>query len=161
MIVHLNPTLSGVGPSRVLKSDLVRRFFCRSGLAALLLVLGSVGLAVAASLTLFTAGYDGANVRIDWEVSTEADVTGFEISRKAATETSYTAVSSVTPTGQRRYQYLDTNVYRTTAGTAAGGTFTYRLTLKSPSGDQSYLTVLAGTPSAVQRSWGTIKSMFR
>ena len=28
-------------------------------------------------------------------------------------------------------------------------------------GDQSYLTVLAGTPSAVQRSWGTIKSMFR
>ena len=164
MVVHLNPTLFGVGPSRVLKSDLVRRFFCRSGPAALLLMLVSAGLAVAASLTLFTAGYDGANVRIDWEVNTETDVTGFEISRKAATETSYTAVSTVTPTGQRRYQYLDTNVYRTTAGntgTAAGGPFTYRLTLKSPGGDQSYLTVLAGTPSAVQRSWGTIKSMFR
>ncbi|WP_310392369.1 hypothetical protein [Hymenobacter sp.] len=145
---------------------LVRRLFRRSGPAALVLVLWSAAVAVAASLTLFTAAYDGANVRVEWEVNTETDVTGFELSRKAATETSYTAVSTVVPTGQRRYQHLDTNVYRAsgagTAGAAAGGgPYTYRLTVRSPGGDQSYLTVMAGTPSAVQRSWGTIKSMFR
>jgi len=132
----------------------------------MLLSLGSVVVALAASLTLFTATYDGANVRVEWEVSTETDVTGFELARKAASETSYTIVSTILTTGQRRYQYLDTNVYRSTVGgtptaMAGSGPFTYRLTVRGPGGDQSYLTVLAGTPSAVQRSWGTIKSMFR
>lgn len=153
----------------MLKSVLVRRLLYRSGPAALLLVLWSVATAFAVSLSLFTAAYDGANVRVEWEVTTETDVTGFELSRKAATETSFTSVSSVVPTGQRRYQYVDTNVYRTSSGlsttsptsTLGGGPFTYRLTVRSANGDQSYLTILAGTPSAVQRSWGTIKSMFR
>ena len=132
----------------------------------MLLALGSVVVALAASLTLFTATYDGTNVRVEWEVSTETDVTGFELARKAASETSYTIVNTALTTGQRRYQYLDTNVYRPTVGgtptaMAGSGPFTYRLTVRGPGGDQSYLTVLAGTPSAVQRSWGTIKSMFR
>ena len=135
---------------------------------ALLLVLCSTLLAAAASLTLFSAAYEGTRVRVDWEVSTETDVTGFDLARKSAAETSYSSVASVVPNGQRRYQYYDANVFRTvpgsTPGTPApsvGGPFTYRLTVHSTSGDQSYLTVLAGTPSAVQRSWGTIKSMFR
>ncbi|WP_210513768.1 hypothetical protein [Hymenobacter terricola] len=150
----------------MLKFVLIRRLFRRSGLATLALVLWSVAVAYAATLTLFTAAYDGANVRVEWEVNSETDVTGFELARKAASETTYTTVNSVTPTGQRRYQYLDTNVYRTTAGSApvpanASGPYTYRLTVRGPGGDQSYLTVLAGTPSAVLRSWGTIKSMFR
>ena len=150
----------------MLESLLIRRLFRRAGPAALLL-LWSIGAAFAATLTLFSAAYDGANVRVQWEVNTETDVTGFELSRKAATETSFTAVSSVVPTGQRRYQYLDTNVYRSTpsGGTSTpalgSGPFTYRLTVRGPGADQSYLTVLVGTPSAVQRSWGTIKSMFR
>lgn len=151
----------------MLKHLLIRRIFCRSALATLALVLGSVALALASSLTLFTAAYDGNTVRVDWEVNSETDVTGFELARKAATESAYTSVSTVVPTGQRRYQYLDTNVFRTTApasGTpapAASGPFTYRLTVRSTTGDQSYIATLTGTPSAVQRSWGTIKSMFR
>ena len=150
----------------MLLSPSIRCLFRRFGPAALL-VLWSAGVVTAATLTLFTAVYDGANVRVEWEVNTETDVTGFELARKAASETNYTTVSTTATTGQRRYLYLDTNVYRTTAGsstptpTNAGGPFTYRLTVRSTGGDQSYLTVLAGTPSAVQRSWGTIKSMFR
>ena len=151
----------------MLKPVLIRRLFARSGPVALLLVLWSVAVAVAASLTLFTAAYDGTRVRVDWEVNTETDVTGFELARKSATESSYTAVTSVVPNGQRRYTYYDANVFRPAAGStmptapSAGGPFTYRLTVRGPNGDQSYLTPLAGTPSAVQRSWGTIKSMFR
>lgn len=132
----------------------------RAGLVALLLVLGSAAAVYAATLTLFTAAYSGTVVKVEWEVSNEVDVTGFELARKSATETSYTLVSTTATTGQRRYLYLDANVYRGTA-TTAGGPYTYRLTVRSTAGDQSYLTVLAGTPSAVQRSWGTIKSMFR
>ena len=98
-------------------------------------------------------------MKVEWEVSNEVDVTGFELARKSATDASYTLVSTTAATGQRRYLYTDTNVYRGTG--TLGGPYTYRLTVRSPAGDQSYLTVLAGTPSAVQRSWGTIKSMFR
>lgn len=148
---------------RVPKSVSIRR----SGLLALLLVLGTVAVAYAATLTLFTAAYSGTIVRVEWEVNTETDVTGFELARRAANETAYTIVNTTATSGQRRYLYLDTNVYRTTGGgasttpNAGNGPYTYRLTVRSPVGDQSYLTVLAGTPSAVQRSWGTIKSMFR
>ena len=152
----------------MLKPVPVRRLLGRSAPAALLLVLLSAVLTYAATLTLFTAAYNGTVVRIEWEVNSEADVTGFELSRRAATETSYTVVNTTAANGQRRYLYLDANVYRTTGGgttptppPVASGPYTYRLTVRSPAGDQSYLTVLAGTPSAVQRSWGTIKSMFR
>ena len=160
------------GPSHVLKSVPVHRLLRHSGPAALL-VFWSLGVALAASLTAFTAAFDGTRVRVEWEVSTETDVTGFDLARKAAAETSYTPIGSVVPTGQRRYQYFDTNVFRPGPGGASpsgpagatsglsGGPFTYRLTVRGPGGDQSYLTVPAGTPSAVQRSWGTIKSMFR
>ncbi|MBF9141406.1 hypothetical protein [Hymenobacter properus] len=145
---------------------LVRRISRRFGLAVLLLVLGSAVAAVAASLSLFTASYDSARVRIDWEVNTEADVTSFDLARKTSTETSYSALTNVTPNGQRRYTFYDANVFRTASGGAptpalGGGPVTYRLTIHGPGGDQSFLTVLAGTPSSVQRSWGTIKSMFR
>ena len=134
----------------------------RAGLLALLLVLGSAAAVYAATLTLFTAAYSGTVVKVEWEVSNEVDVTGFELARKSATDVSYTLVNTTATTGQRRYLYTDTNVYRTTGTTGTtGGSYTYRLTVRSPAGDQSYLTVLAGTPSAVQRSWGTIKSMFR
>ncbi|GAB2853435.1 hypothetical protein GCM10027044_11220 [Hymenobacter ruber] len=152
---------------RVLKPVLVRRLFRRSGPVALLLVLWSAAVVYAATLTVFTAAYSGTLVRVDWEVNSETDVTGFELARKGATETSYTVVNTTAATGMRHYQYLDANVYRTTGGTtpappsAGNGPYTYRLTVRGPGADQSYLTVLAGTPSAVQRSWGTIKSMFR
>jgi hypothetical protein len=142
----------------VLKFISICRLRSRAGLLAVLLVLGSVGTVYAATLTLFTAAYSGTVVKVEWEVDTEAGLTGFELARKSATESAYTVVSTTAVTGQRRYQYTDANVYR---GTAGGGPYTYRLSLRSPAGDQSYLTVLAGTPSAVQRSWGTIKSMFR
>ena len=137
---------------------------------ALLLVLFSAVTVWAVTLTLFTASYDGANVRVEWEVSSESDVTGFELARKGAADPVFQVVSSMVPTGQRRYQYLDPNVYRAGVGSTvpgssngalSGGPFTYRLIVRSSGGDQSYSTVLAGTPSAVQRSWGTIKSMFR
>lgn len=129
-------------------------------LAVLALLLGASGAAVAATLLSFGATYDGASVRVEWEVNAETDVMGFDLARKAGTETSFSPVTSVVPNGQRRYQFVDTNVYRTASG-ALSGPFTYRLTVRCAGGDQTYTATLAGTPSAVQRSWGTIKSMFR
>ena len=135
----------------------VSAFGRRLGLAVVFLL--SSMLAMAATVTAFTVTLDDGNVRVEWEINTEADVTGFDIYRKGASDPTYTLLGNVAPTGQRRYLYTDRNVYR---GTAAGGPFTYRLTVRSGAGnEQSYLASLSQTPSAVQRSWGTIKSMFR
>ena len=129
----------------------------RSGLLVVLLL--SSLLVLAATVTVFTVTLDGSNVRVEWEVNTEADVTSFDIYRKSVADPTYSLLSNIIPTGQRRYLYTDRNVYR---GVAGGGPFTYRLTVHGgANGEQTYTANLAQTPSAVQRSWGTIKSMFR
>jgi hypothetical protein len=140
-------------------SSLKRIGVAQRGGALLVALLLSSLLAAAATVTSLTATFDSSNVRVEWEVNTEADVTGFDIYRKSATDPTYTLLGNIIPTGQRRYLYTDRNVYRGVAG-GGNGPFTYRLTVRG-GGDQSYTTTLAQTPSAVQRSWGTIKSMFR
>ncbi|MBO0360934.1 hypothetical protein J0X19_23440 [Hymenobacter sp. BT186] len=129
----------------------------------LLLLLLSISLAFGATITLFQASYDNSNVQIVWEVANEAGVQNYELYRKANNEPAFTKLTTISPSGQSRYQYLDTDVYRGTAGGTGtmGGPFTYRLTVRTTTTDQSYTSTLGQTPSAVQRSWGSIKSMFR
>ncbi|TGE22046.1 hypothetical protein E5K00_17495 [Hymenobacter aquaticus] len=127
--------------------------------AVLCLLVGTF--AYGATITLFQASFDGSNVRVEWEAANESGVQGYDIWRKANNEPSFTHMTAVSPNGQRRYLYLDSNVFRGTSGTNAAGPFTYRLTVHTTAGDQNYSTVLSTTPSAVQRSWGSIKSMFR
>jgi hypothetical protein len=131
--------------------------------ALVVLVLLSASLALGATITLFQAGYDNANVRVVWEVASETGVQNYDLYRKANNEPTFTKLTAISPSGQARYQYLDTDVYRGTAGGTGtmGGPFTYRLTVHTTTGDQSYTSTLGQTPSAVQRSWGSIKSMFR
>ncbi|GAB2961067.1 hypothetical protein GCM10027048_31360 [Hymenobacter coalescens] len=118
----------------------------------------------AVTVTMFQATLEGAAaVRLDWEVANETGLLGFELYRKGASDAVFSRLTTVAPTGQRRYQYSDTNLYRGTTSTASTNTgpYSYRLTVKSSTGEQSYTVVLNQTPSAVQRSWGSIKSMFR
>lgn len=122
-----------------------------------LLVLLCATVALSATITLFQATFDGSNVRIIWEVANETGVQGYDLYRKANNEPAFDRLTTMPPTGQPRYQYLDTDVYRG----PQGGPFTYRLTVRTSTGDQSYTSTLGQTPSAVQRSWGSIKSMFR
>ncbi|RYU84239.1 hypothetical protein [Hymenobacter persicinus] len=132
----------------------------KSALTIVLVLLLAASWALGATITMFQASFDGTNVRLEWEATNEAGVENYEVWRKANNEPSFTRLITVPPTAQRRYLYLDTNVYRGTAG-STGSPFTYRLTVRTTSGDQNYTTVLNAAPSAVQRSWGSIKSMFR
>ncbi|RTQ49210.1 hypothetical protein EJV47_13775 [Hymenobacter gummosus] len=139
-----------------------RRFI----LPLILMLLLAATAAWAVTLTVFQSTLEGSSVRVEWEVLNESGLTGFELYRKSATDASFSRVSTVAPSGQRRYQYLDANLYRGTNGTNGTsatntGPYVYRLIVKSTGGDMSYTTVLSQTPSAVQRSWGSIKSMFR
>ena len=124
------------------------------------LLLGSAGLALATSLQLFMATYDGSAVRVDWEVSTETDITGFDLSRKTPDEVDFRLLKRITPTGQLRYIFADTCLYQSHSGLLQGPVV-YLLTVRGPGPDQAYTTTVAGTVSTIERSWGTIKSMFR
>lgn len=124
------------------------------------LLLGSTGLALATSLLLFMATYDGTAVRVQWEVATETDITSFELSRKKPVDSDFEAIATVLPTGQLHYAYADTCLVEGRSGLLQGPV-AYRLTLRGPGPDQTYVTTEAGTVSMVERSWGTIKSMFR
>jgi hypothetical protein len=121
-----------------------------------LLLLLSVYLAFGANITLFQASYDNSNAQVVWEVANEAGVQNYELYRKANNEPTFTKLATVSPSGQEHYHYLDSDVYH-----EVGGPFTYRLMVRTIATDQSYTSTLGQTPSAMQRSWGSIKSMFR
>ena len=136
----------------------------RKALFSLLLtLLLTVTAAWAVTLTVFQATLEGNSVRVEWEVLNETGLTEFELYRKGSTDPGFTRLTTISPSGQRRYQFTDANLYRGTASTAGtnGGPYSYRLLIRTSAGEQSYTTTLSQTPSAVQRSWGSIKSMFR
>jgi hypothetical protein len=124
------------------------------------LLLGSAGLAVATTLLLFLATYDGTAVHVAWAVTTETDITSFELSRKLPDTTDFEPIATLLPTGQRQYTFADTCLQAGRSGLLQGPV-AYRLTLRGPGPDQAYTTTVAGTVSVMQRSWGTVKSMFR
>ena len=150
----------------MLLTAFIRRFALRAALgAAGLFPPGGLasplllsGLAATATATVLSATLDGADVRVEWEVPTEADVTGFDLYRKSAAEPEFTLLTSLVPTGQRRYVYLDRTAYRSAT---QAGPFTYRLTVRAAAGEQHYTATLTPAPSVVLRSWDTIKLMFR
>lgn len=122
----------------------------------LLLLAGSL-LAYGTTITLFQAVYDDTNARVEWEVTSEDNIQEYEVARKANNEPAFSRLATVTPSDQLHYQFLDQNVYRS----ADAGPFTYRLTVRTATGEQQYQTVLSQAPSAMQRSWSSIKQMFR
>ena len=136
------------------------RRWARSVSLGLGLLVGSAGLALATTLLLFGATYDGSGVRVEWEVATETDLTSFELSRKTPADTVFYLLSYLPATGQRHYIFADTCLYDSRAGLRQGPV-AYRLVLRGPGPNQAYTTSVAGTTSGVARSWGTIKSMFR
>ncbi|MDX5349043.1 MAG: hypothetical protein LPK19_17570 [Hymenobacteraceae bacterium] len=124
----------------------------------LLIVLSTVAFSLNNSLNYFQAGFEGADIKLEWEMGHENGLSRFDVYRKAESETSYKKITTVLPNGARRYVIMDTDLYKSNT---TAGSISYRLTVWSNSGDMSYYANVTQTPSAVQRSWGSIKSMFR
>ncbi len=129
---------------------------------ALLLILLTVTVTFAdelgVSLNFFRAGFEGTDVKVEWELANESTVTGFEVSRKLSSEASFRRINGLANNGNRHYTFIDTDL-RNTPNRA--GTITYKLTVATTTGDAVFTTAFANNPSSVERSWGSIKSMFR
>ncbi|QKG53653.1 hypothetical protein [Hymenobacter sp. BRD67] len=106
--------------------------------------LGSAGLVLAITVLLAIAAHDGNAVQIGWGAATETDFQPMP-GGTPASEPSYSSDSPLLPGSP--------DVRQTPVE--------YRFALDSPVPSQAYPTTEASTVGVVQRSWGTIKLMFR
>jgi len=130
------------------------------------LFLGIICLAITTAAMAFTALQyfqaipEGSEIRLDWEVDNESGVSRFEIFRKMEGEASYARISTVSPNGMRRYSYMDSDMFRNETSQPQKTIF-YKLSIVSAGAETAHYASVSYNPSAVQRSWGSIKSMFR
>ena len=107
----------------------------------------------------FTATYQGADVRLEWRVSQEENVSSYEVHRKRNEDPAFTKIGNVAGINAGSYSFIDDNLYKTDEVQSG---ITYKLLVKNnDNSTTSFFTTINSNPTAVQRSWGSIKSMFR
>jgi len=91
-------------------------------------------------------------------VNNESEVTNYEISRKKDADATYARLAEVPQSNSGNYTWVDDNLYKDGEGMES---ISYRLAANTPAGPKYFYTNIQHSPTAVQRSWGSIKSMFR
>lgn len=112
--------------------------------------------AQALTLDYFNAAPDGSDVLVAFEVPNESGVTNFKIWRKIDNESNYTFLDHIPPTGAMQYQYLDYTIFKDEARNIS-----YKLQVYQNGAVYTYYTNILHNPTSVQRTWGSIKAMFR
>lgn len=108
------------------------------------------------TLNYFHASPDGSDVVVAWEVPSEAGITDFRVWRKVNDESQYAFLDHVAPTGALQYQFQDYTVFKDEAKTIS-----YKLQVFQNGAVFTYYTDITHNPTSVQRTWGSIKAMFR
>ncbi len=110
------------------------------------------------SVQRFVANASGTDVLLNWDLkSTGTGIVEFKILRKINQEQNFTQISTVSAqAGKVNYEFWDRTIFKETPKWIQ-----YRL-LIIRNGQQSpvdtYITV---NPTSAQRTWGSIKSMFK
>ena len=66
-------------------------------------------------LNYFNINADGADILLEWEVQDETDIVEFQMFRKFNGEPSQAHVTTLKPSGNRTYQYLDDDIFKTSS----------------------------------------------
>ncbi len=99
---------------------------------------------------------EGADVFIEWELTNEDSLHTFEIYRKFDDESAYTLVHSADPDGSMTYQFLDDDIFKNSSRVIS-----YELRIISKEETFTEERSLLHSPTSIQRTWGSIKSMFK
>lgn len=136
------------------------RFVKYSVVSSFLLVGLLAGTLSAQSITLssFTLESDGADVLLSWDMPTVEGVSEFRLFRRLNEETTSTHVATLSCDGsQTMYSYLDDGMFK-----QDGRVVHYELQVVMHSNKvYSFSQSLSHNPTSVQRTWGSIKAMFR
>lgn len=136
----------------------MKRFFS----AFLLIMLAGASLAAASytvRLNYFTVQPQGNDFLLTWQAEVEEDVQVYEVYRKTAFAENFKLVTKLSPHGARKqYQFVDNQVYK-----IESEELDYRLDAVFTNGLRQQVAErkINYAPTAVRRTWGSIKAMFQ
>ncbi len=129
-------------------------------LIILLVVLTGVGLwSSSVKLNYFNVERQGNAFIISWKAEIEEDVRSYELYRKTSYVATFSAIHSLNAHGAgKEYQFKDDQVYK-----AASEQVDYRLEVVLTNGLRQQIAEkpVNYTPTALRRTWGSIKAMFQ
>lgn len=113
-------------------------------------------------VTYFQASYQGSDVRLEWKVNQSATQGDFYLYRRKSDEEDFVKLTDVQNSGSDSYVWVDQNLYKTTTESPQQSAMTYKLVVHGANNNnETYFASIQRNPTAVQRSWGSIKVMFR
>ncbi len=111
-----------------------------------------------ATIEYFHLRSEGDNIVLEWKVSEENNLNHYVIKR-SSDFTNYFEIAQVSPhSGNQFYTYTDKTAYKT-----SDMVFSYQLVIVDNDGTSTTLAPVSvsHSVSAVKRTWGSIKAMFR
>jgi hypothetical protein len=110
-------------------------------------------------LSAFSVQPRGEDFEISWQTDLEDGVSGFELHRRTSTTNNeFVLVGRVSPHGiGRTYIMLDDKIFK-----ASSEMIDYRLQAVLSDGSRQVMRIesVNYTPTAIRRTWGSIKAMF-
>lgn len=110
-------------------------------------------------LDFFEVRRQDNDIEVSWQTNVEEDVHRYELFRKTSYSGEYMQVRTFNPHGAgQAYQFTDDEVYKT-----ASESVDYRLDVVYSNGVRQQLAArqVDYVPTAVRRTWGSIKAMFQ
>ncbi|MEL6253685.1 MAG: hypothetical protein AAFR87_16875 [Bacteroidota bacterium] len=107
-------------------------------------------------LNYFNLKVDGAQILLEWELQSEIGVKEFRVFRRFNDEPSLAHLVTMPVKGLMKYNYLDDDMFKT-----EGRVVHYELHIVTDKKTFKYFASQSHNPTSIQRTWGSIKSMFR
>ncbi len=99
---------------------------------------------------------NSSDIKIDWTIENEAGVSEYRLYRKTGGSSEQKYVATLYANGSRKYTYHDKDVFKTEATT-----ITYELRVIKNGSPSFFYASLTYSTTSVQRTWGSIKGMFK
>jgi len=116
-----------------------------------------IGISATIYMKSLQARVEGTNVKLEWVISEETGVQKYLVYRKQGSNQQYLFLTSVNPNGTKTYSFTDINL---TTNSGAEN-ITYKIIVDAQSQDYEFFTTVSYSSTAVQRTWGSIKAMFK
>lgn len=128
-------------------------------LGLMLVLMGAAAYSYSVRLNFFTVERDSNEFLLSWQAEVEEDVRQYELFRKTSYSADFVIVQTFPAHGARKeYRFKDDQVYK-----AFSEEVEYRLDAVFSNGLRQVVTQksVTYTPTAIRRTWGSMKAMFQ
>lgn len=108
------------------------------------------------TINTFEIEADGSDILVTWDLQDESKVVEYRLFRRFNEANTSTHVTTLKPDGTGDYTYLDDDIFKQNARVLH-----YELQIIVQGQTHTYTRSLIHNPTSIQRTWGSIKSMFR